>query len=100
MLLRALLPQACYSICSECRLMEKLDLNLLYRWFGTTRPPSTVGLGMDDAVWDTTILWKNRDRLLNGDLARRFLEEVVTQARLRGLFSCDHFLVEGTLIEA
>ncbi len=91
-LLRALLLQAFYSIRSERQLMEQLAFNLLYRWF--------VGLGIDDAVWDATVFCKNRDRLLAGDVARRFLDEVLAHARLRGLLSDDHFSVDGTLIEA
>lgn len=91
-LLRALLLQAFYSIRSERQLMEHLDFNLLYRWF--------VGLGVDDAVWDATVFCKNRDRLLKGDVAQRFLEEVLDHARVRGLLSDDHFSVDGTLIEA
>ena len=91
-LLRALLLQAFYSIRSERQLMEQLEFNLLYRWF--------VGLGIDDAVWDATVFCKNRDRLLAGDVARRFLDEVLAQARLRDLLSDDHFSVDGTLLEA
>ena len=66
-LLRALLLQYFYGIRSERLLMEQLDYNLLFRWF--------VGLSMDDAVWDATVFSKNRDRLLAGDIARRFLEQ-------------------------
>jgi len=91
-LLRALLLQYFYGIRSERLLMEQLDYNLLFRWF--------VGLSMDDAVWDATVFSKNRDRLLGGDIARRFLEQVVAQARERGLASDEHFSVDGTLIEA
>jgi transposase len=91
-LLRALLLQAFYSIRSERQLMEQLDFNLLYRWF--------VGLGIDDPVWDATVFCKNRDRLLAGDVAQRFLDEVLAHARLRDLLSDDHFSVDGTLFEA
>jgi transposase len=91
-LLRALLLQYFYGIRSERLLMEQLDYNLLFRWF--------VGLSMDDAVWDVTVFSKNRDRLLAGDIARRFLEQVVAQARDHGLASDEHFSVDGTLIEA
>jgi transposase len=91
-LLRALLIQCFYGIRSERLLMEQLDYNLLFRWF--------VGLSMDDRVWDPTVYSKNRDRLLEGDIARRFLEEVVAQARDRGLTSDEHFSVDGTMIEA
>jgi transposase len=91
-LLRALLLQALYSIRSERLLMEELDYNLLYRWF--------VGLNVDDRVWSATTFSKNRDRLLHGDIAQHFFEDVVAQARQRGLLSDEHFTVDGTLIEA
>lgn len=91
-LLRALLVQVLYSIRSERQLMEQLDYNLLYRWF--------VGLSMDDAVWDVTVFTKNRERLLQGDIARAFFERVVAQAQARHLLSAEHFTVDGTLIEA
>jgi transposase len=91
-LLRALLLQYFYGIRSERLLMEQLDYNLLFRWF--------VGLSMDDAVWDVTVFSKNRERLLAGDIARRFLEQIVAQARDHGLTSDEHFGVDGTLIEA
>src|SRR6185503_10234774 len=91
-LLRALLLQYFYGIRSERLLTEQLDYNLLFRWF--------VGLSIDDTVWDVTTFSKNRDRLLAGDIARRFLEQVVAQARERGLTSDEHFSVDGTLIEA
>jgi transposase len=91
-LLRALLLQALYSIRSERLLMEELDYNLLYRWF--------VGLNVDDRVWSATTFSKNRDRLLDGDIAQHFFAEVVAQARQRGLLSDEHFTVDGTLIEA
>ena len=89
-LLRALLLQVFYSIRSENLLMEQLDYNLLYRWF--------VGLEIDDRVWDPTVYSKNRDRLLNQEVARRFFEQVKQQAV--GLMSDEHFTVDGTLIEA
>src|SRR5277367_5360468 len=91
-LLRALLLQVFYSIRSERLLMEQLEYNLLFRWF--------VGLGMDDAVWAPTTFTKNRDRLLEGDIARAFFEDVVAQARGRRLLSAEHFTVDGTLLEA
>lgn len=91
-LLRALLLQALYTIRSERQLMEQLDYNLLYRWF--------VGLNMDDTMWDVTVFTKNRERLLKGNLARVFLQQVVEQARARDLLSEEHFTVDGTLIEA
>ena len=91
-LLRALLMQVLYSIRSERQLMEQLDYNLLFRWF--------VGLSLDDAIWDVTVFTKNRERLLQGDMARAFFERVVAQARARHLLSAEHFTVDGTLIEA
>jgi transposase len=91
-LLRALLLQALYTIRSERQLMEQLDYNLLFRWF--------VGLGMDDAVWVPTTFTKNRDRLLEGDIAAAFFEAVVQQAQTARLLSDEHFTVDGTLLEA
>jgi transposase len=91
-LLRAQLLQVLYTVRSERQLMEQLDYNLLFRWF--------VGLNMDDAVWDATTFTKNRQRLLDGDIAAAFLERVVEQARRRGLLSGEHFTVDGTLLEA
>src|SRR5712692_4217200 len=78
-LLRALLLQVLFSIRSERQLMEQLDYNLLYRWF--------VGLNMDEAVWDATTFTKNRDRLLAGDIAQGFFEQVLAQAHARDLVS-------------
>lgn len=91
-LLRATLLQYFYGIRSERLLVEQLEYNLLFRWF--------VGIGMDDRVWDSTTFTKNRERLLAGDIARRFLEEIVAEARERGLTSDEHFSVDGTLIQA
>jgi transposase len=91
-LLRTLLLQLLYSIRSERMLMEQLDYNLLFRWF--------VGLTMDDPIWAPTVFSKNRDRLLEGDIAREFFNEVVEMARRRGLLSDEHFTVDGTLLEA
>jgi transposase len=91
-LLRALLLQVLYSIRSERMLMEQLEYNLLFRWF--------VGLEMDDRVWDVTVFTKNRDRLLDGEIAEAFFEAVLVQARSSGLLSDEHFTVDGTLIEA
>jgi len=91
-LLRALLLQALYSVRSERLLMEQLDYNLLFRWF--------VGLNMDDAMWDVTVFTKNRERLLDGDIAEAFFQAVLQQARERSLLSDDHFTVSGTLLEA
>jgi transposase len=91
-LLRALLLQALYTIRSERQLMEQLDYNLLFRWF--------VGLGMDDAVWSPTTFTKNRDRLLDGDIAAAFFEAVLLHADAERLLSDDHFTVDGTLLDA
>jgi transposase len=91
-LLRAPLLQVLYSVRSERMLIEQLQYNLLFRWF--------VGLGMDDTVWAPTTFTKNRDRLLDGDIARAFFEDVVAQARGRRLLSAEHFTVDGTLLEA
>src|SRR6266480_1834366 len=91
-LLRALLLQALYSVRSERLLMEQLDYNLLFRWF--------VGLNMDDSVWDVTVFTKNRERLLDGDIAEAFFQAVLRQAQARNLLSDEHFTVDGTLLEA
>ena len=91
-LLRAMLLQAFYSIRSERQLMERLEFDLLFRWF--------VGIGVDDAVWDHSTFSKNRDRLLEGNVAAKFLSAVLTQPRVKRLLSTDHFSVDGTLIEA
>jgi transposase len=91
-LLRALLLQMLYSVRSERMLMEQMQYNLLFRWF--------VGLNMDDQVWDVTVFTKNRDRLLEGDIAQEFFRAVVEQARAQQLLSDEHFSVDGTLLEA
>ena len=91
-LLRAQLIQMLYSVRSERLLMEEIDYSVLYRWF--------VGMNLDEPVWDVTVFTKNRDRLLDGDVAREFLCEVVKQAQEKNLTSDEHFTVDGTLIEA
>ncbi len=91
-LLRALLLQAFYSLRSERLLMERLEYDLLFRWF--------VGIGVDDAAWDHSVFSKNRDRLLAGDIATKFLGAVLAQPKVKQLLSTDHFSVDGTLIEA
>ena len=91
-LLRAQLLQMLYTIRSERLLMEEMDYNLLFRWF--------VGLNADDEVWDPTTFTKNRDRLLQADVAKQFLALVVAQASSQGLTSDEHFTVDGTLLEA
>src|SRR3954467_11063436 len=92
MLLRAMLLQAFYTIRSERQLMERLEFDLLFRWF--------VGLSIDDPVWDHSVLSKNRDRLLAGDVASRFLAAVPPPPRVKPLLSSEHFAVDGTLLEA
>ena len=91
-LLGALLLQGLYSLRSERLLMEQLDYNLLFRWF--------VGLSMDDPVWDATVYSKNRERLLEADIAQAFFEQGVELARQHGLLGDEHFTGDGTLIEA
>jgi transposase len=91
-LLRALLLQALYTIRSERQLMEQLDYNLLFRWF--------VGLGLDDAVWSPSTFSKNRDRLLDGDIAAAFFDAILLHADTERLLSDEHFTVDGTLLES
>jgi transposase len=91
-LLRALLLQALFTIRSERQLMGQLDYNLLFRWF--------VGLGIDDPVWVPTVFTKNRDRLLDADVAAKFMSELLAHKEVRKLLSDEHFSVDGTLIEA
>src|SRR5687768_7020959 len=99
-LLRALLLQALFTIRSERQLMEQLDYNLMFRWF--------VGLGIDDPVWVPTVFTKNRDRLLDADVAAKFMEQLLAHKEVRKLLSDEHFSVmleaclrhDGTLIEA
>ena len=91
-LLRALLLQAFYGIRSERQMVERLDHDLLFRWF--------VGLGVDDPVWDQTTFGKNSDRLLAGDVAHKFLAAVLAHPKVKRLLSGDHFSVDGTIIEA
>jgi IS5 family transposase len=91
-LLRALLLQVLYSIRSERLLVEQLNYNILFRWF--------VGINMDEPVWHATSFTKNRDRLLEGDIARLFFDGVVKLAKSKNLMSDEHFTVDGTLIEA
>ena len=91
-LLRAALIQILFSIRSERQLMEQMQYNLLFRWF--------VGLGIDDPVWVPTVFTKNRDRLLNSDIARQFLAAILARTDVAPLLSDEHFSVDGTLIEA
>lgn len=91
-LLRAALIQILFSIRSERQLMEQMQYNLLFRWF--------VGLGIDDPVWVPTVFTKNRDRLLNTDIARQFLAAILAHKDVAPLLSDEHFSVDGTLVEA
>jgi len=91
-LFRALLLQAFYSVRSERQLMERLGYNLLFRWF--------VVLSLDAVVWDVTVFTKNRDRLIAGDIAAKFVAAVLNQDRVKALLSTEHFSVDGTMIEA
>ena len=92
MLLRAMLLQAFYSVRSERQLMERMAFDLLFRWF--------VGLDADEPVWDASTFSKNRDRLLEGDVAARFLATLLARPRVKRLLSADHFSVDGTMIQA
>ena len=91
-LLRALLLQALFTVRSERQLMQQITYNMLFRWF--------VGLAMDAPVWDVTVFTKNRDRLLEGDIARGFLAAILADPQVTPLLSSEHFSVDGTLIEA
>ncbi len=89
-LLRAVLLQIFYTVRSERMLMEQMNYNLLFRWF--------VGLEMDEPVWNHAVFRKNRERLLNQEVAREFSVRVLAQAKPH--LSDEHFSVDGTLIEA
>jgi transposase len=91
-LLRAQILQALYTIRSERQLMDQIDGNWRYRWF--------VGLKIDSPVWDVTVFTKNRDRLLAGEVAQKFFEQVRGQAQAAGLLDDEHFTVDGTLLQA
>lgn len=91
-LLRALLLQGLYTIRSERLLMEDIDYSILFRWF--------IGLGLDEPIWVASVFSKNRDRLLEADVASAFFDAVVDQARAAGLMSDEHFTVDGTMLEA
>src|SRR5258707_14432672 len=87
-----MLLQAFYGVRSERQLMERLEFDLLFRWF--------VGLGVDDAVWDHSTFSKNRDRLLEGEIAAKFLTAVLAHAPVKRLLASEHFSGDGTLVEA
>ena len=91
-LLRAMLLQVFYGLRSERQLMERIEFDLLFRWF--------VGLGIDEAVWDHSSFSTNRDRLLSGEIAAKLLRAILAQPKVKRLISSDHFSVDGTLIEA
>lgn len=91
-LIRASLLQLLYSIRSERQLMERMDFDLLFRWF--------VGLGVDDPVWDHSVFSKNRDRLLTTEIAQEFLAALLTEPKVKRLLSHEHFSVDGTLLRA
>jgi transposase len=91
-LLKAQLLIALYSVRSERQFCERLDYDLLFRFF--------LDMNLDDASWDATTFTKNRDRLVEHEVARQFFEEIVRQAKKAGLVSAEHFTVDGTLIEA
>jgi transposase len=91
-LLRAMLLQAFYSVRSERQLMERLEFDLLFRWF--------VGLSADEPAWDASTFSKNRERLLAGQIAAKFFDAILNNRRVKHLLSTQHFSVDGTLIEA
>ena len=91
-LIRASLLQLFYSVRSERQLMERLDFDLLFRWF--------VGLGIDDPVWDHSVFTKNRDRLLTTEIAEEFLTALLADPKVKRLLSHEHFSVDGTLLKA
>ena len=91
-LLRGSLLQIIFSVRSERQLMEQLDYNLMFRWF--------VGLGIDDPVWDHSVYSKNRDRLLEADIARKFMRGIIEHPEVAPLLSDEHFTVDGTLVNA
>lgn len=91
-LIRALLLQILFSIRSERQLMERLDYDLMFRWF--------VGLGMDGKVWHPTVFTKNRDRIMRANIDELFFDAIKHQAYAKNLMSRDHFSVDGTLLDA
>ena len=91
-LLRATLLQMLYTVHSERQLVERLEFDLLFRWF--------VGLGIDDAVFDASVFSKNRNRLLTSDIAREFLSTLLAQPQVKKVLSADHFSVDGTMLKA
>jgi len=92
MLLKSLFLQVLYGIRSEKLLLEQIDFNFLYRWF--------IGLKSDDRIWTETVFSKNRERLLNGEIADKLFIRVIALANKKKLISDEHFTVDGTLVEA
>jgi transposase len=91
-LLKAMLLQVLYSIPSNVKLVEQIHFSILFRWF--------LGLGLDEPIWDNSSFSTNQERLLQTDIAARFLAEVLDQAKRKKLLSTDHFSVDGTLIQS
>ncbi len=91
-LLKAMLLQSFYSIRSERQLCERLQYDLLFKWF--------LGLNITDPVFDHSTFSKNRDRLLAHEVAAQFFTAVREEAQRRRLLSSDHFTVDGTLLDA
>ena len=91
-LLRAMLLQLLYTIRSERQLVERLEFDMLFRWF--------VGLSIDETVFDASVFSKNRDRLLTHEIAQGFLSSLLGLAEVKGLLSAEHFSVDGTLLKA
>jgi transposase len=90
-LLRALLLQVLFTVRSERQLMERIDYDMMFRWF--------VGLELDEPVWDVTVFTKNRDRLLAGDIAQGFFQAVLAEAERRHLLSPEHFTMAARWCE-
>ncbi len=91
-LLRASLLQMLYTIRSERQLMDRIEFDMLFRWF--------IGLGIDDPVWDASTFSKNRDRLLTAEVAQGFLSALLSNPRVKRHLSHEHFSVDGTLLNA
>ena len=91
-LLRAVLLQLLYSIRSERQLVERLEFDMLFRWF--------VGLSIDEKVFDASTFSKNRDRFLTHEIAQEFLSSILGLPEVKGLLSAAHFSVDGTLLKA
>src|ERR1700684_2420201 len=90
-LLRSVLLQLLYSLRSEQQLVERLEFDMLFRWF--------VGLMIDEKVFDASTFSKNRDRLLTHEIAQEFLSSILGLPEVKGLLSAEHFSVDGTLLK-